>query len=122
MIIGYSIGTGPATYLASKEKSKALILQAPYYNFKEFSSGVAPYIPDFLKKFTFDTNAYIVKVKAPVYIFHGKEDHLIPYSNAMRLQKLLKPSDRLFLLSGQDHLGMNGNTDFQAKLATILSH
>lgn len=120
IIIGYSIGTGPATYLASKENAKMLILQAPYYNFLEFSSTRAPLLPDFLKKFTFETNKYIVKVKSPIFIFHGQNDRLILPDNSVRLQKLLKPNDSLFILSDVGHGGINDNEDFQEKLKEIL--
>ena len=120
IIIGYSIGTGAATYLASTERPKMLILQAPYYNFLEFSSSRAPFLPNFLKKFTFPTNEYITKVKAPIYIFHGDEDHLISFDNSLRLQKRIKASDSLFRLAHQGHTGMNDNSDFQEKLSEIL--
>lgn len=120
IIIGYSIGTGPATYLASRKQPDKLILQAPFYNFEEFSSGVAPFIPDFLKKFKFETNKYISKVKAPVYLFHGTDDYTIPYENSVKLARLLKRKDTFFTLSKQGHLGMNDNPEYQQKVAAIL--
>lgn len=120
VIMGYSIGTGLATYLASVEKPKKLILQAPYYNFIEFSSGRVPFVPDFLKKFKFETNEYIVKIKSPIYIFHGNRDQIIPSDNSIRLQKLLKPTDKVFILNDQDHLNMNENLDFKEELKLIL--
>jgi pimeloyl-ACP methyl ester carboxylesterase len=120
VIIGYSIGTGLATYLASIENPKKLILQAPYYNFIELSSGRVPLFPDFLKKFKFETDKYIVKVKSPIYIFHGNKDQVISYDNSIRLQKLIKPIDKVFILDGQNHLNMNENSDFQEELKVIL--
>ena len=120
VIIGYSIGTGLATYLASIENPKKLILQAPYYNFIELSSGRVPLVPDFLKKFKFETDKYIVKVKSPIYIFHGNKDQVISYDNSIRLQKLIKPIDKVFILDGQNHLNMNENSDFQEELKEIL--
>ena len=120
IIIGYSIGTGLATYLASIENPKKLILQAPYYNFIELSSGRVPFVPDFLKKFKFETNKYIVKVKSPIYIFHGNKDRVISYDNSIRLQKLIKPIDIVFILDGQNHLNINENLDFQEELKIIL--
>ncbi|POY36495.1 alpha/beta hydrolase [Flavobacterium alvei] len=120
VIIGYSIGTGLATYLASVEKPEKLILQAPYYNFIEFSSGRVPFVPDFLKKFKFETDKYIAKVKSPIYIFHGNKDQVISCENSIRLQKLLKPTDKVFILDNQDHLGINENSDFQDELKRIL--
>lgn len=120
VIIGYSIGTGLATYLASNENPKKLILQAPYFNFLELSSGRVPFVPDFLKKFKFETDKYIVKVKSPIYIFHGNKDQVISYDNSIRLQKLLKPIDKVFILDGQNHLNMNENSRFQEELKVIL--
>lgn len=120
VIIGYSIGTGPAAYLASEVNPKMLILQAPYYNFLEFSSGRAPFVPDFLKKFSFETDKYIVKVKSPVYLFHGDQDNLIGYKNSERLFKLLKPGGLLFKLKDQGHIGINDNEQYQQILKTIL--
>ncbi len=120
VIIGYSIGTGPATYLASIKKTKRLILQAPYFNFIEFSTGRVPYFPDFLKKFQFETNQYIVEVKAPISIFHGNQDQLISIDNSLRLKKIIKPTDSLFTLESQSHVGINDNIDFQEKLKSIL--
>lgn len=121
VIIGYSIGTGLATYLASIENPEKLILQAPYYNFIEFSSGRVPFVPDFLKKFKFETNKYIVKVKSPIYLFHGNKDQVISFENSKRLKKLLKPNDKLFILDNQDHIGINENLIFQEKLKKILN-
>ncbi len=120
IITGYSIGTGPAAYLAAENNPKALILQAPYYNFLKFSSSRVPFFPDYLKKFKFETNVYITKIEAPIYIFHGKEDQLIGYENSVRLSKLLKPTDHFYSLENQDHIGINENQDFLKELEIIL--
>ena len=120
IIIGYSIGTGVATFLASNVKSKGLILQAPFYNFQEFSKTRVSYFPDFLKKFPFKTNENIVKIKSPIYIFHGNSDKLIPFDNSLKLKKLLKSNDKLFELKIEDHFGINQNLEFQEKLKLIL--
>ena len=120
IIIGYSIGTGPATILASKNNPKALVLQAPYFSFTDLAAIKVPYMPRFLHKFKFETNRYITKIKSPVYLFHGNNDQLISYSNSLRLEKLLKPSDQLFTLQNQGHVGINENEDFQKQLKLIL--
>lgn len=120
IIIGYSIGTGIAAKLASQRKNDLLILQAPYYNFLEFSSGRVPFYPNFLKKFQFETNEYIKEIKSPVYIFHGKNDNLISIENSYKLKRLFKSKDSLFVLENQDHIGINNNFEFQKKLKKIL--
>lgn len=120
IIAGYSIGSGLATILASENKPKALILQAPYYSFTELSSSKVPFFPNFMKKFSLETYEYLPTIKAPIYIFHGKNDQLIPYENSVRLSQLLKENCHFYPLRDQDHVGMNENSDYQNALKRIL--
>lgn len=120
IIAGYSIGSGLAAILASENKPKALILQSPYYSFTELSGGRVPFFPDFMKKFQLETFKYLSKIKAPIYIFHGKDDQLIPYGNSVRLSKIIKSNGYFYPLNAQGHTGMNENNDFQTQLRIIL--
>lgn len=120
IIAGYSIGSGFATKLALENNPKALILQAPYYNFLELSSSKVPFFPDFMKKFSLETNLYLPKIKSPIYIFHGTKDQLIPIDNSIRLKKLLKSNAYFYPLKNQEHIGVNENEDFQEQLKKIL--
>ncbi|REG98501.1 alpha/beta hydrolase [Flavobacterium aquicola] len=119
-IIGYSIGTGFAARLAAANNPKMLILQSPYYNFMEFSSSRIPYVPDLFKKFRIETNLFIKNVKAPIFIFHGKNDNLIAVENSERLSRLLHKESHFYKLDNQDHLQMNQNLDYQEKLKSLL--
>lgn len=121
IIAGYSIGSGFAVKLALDNKPKALLLQAPYYNFLELSGSRVPMFPDFLKKFRLETNKYLPEVKVPIYIFHGTADQLIPFENSIRLKKLLKSNVVFYPLKNQEHIGINENEDFQNQLKTILN-
>jgi alpha-beta hydrolase superfamily lysophospholipase len=120
IIAGYSIGSGLAAILASENNPKALILQSPYYSFTELSSTKVPFFPDFMKKFSLETYEYLPKVKAPIYIFHGMTDQLIPYKNSVRLKELLKDKVHFYPLKNQEHSFMNENSDFQNQLKIIL--
>lgn len=120
IIAGYSIGSGLASILASQHYPKALILQSPYYSFTELSGSRVRFFPDFLKKFHLETFRYLPKVKAPIYIFHGTDDQLIPYENSVRLSQLLKGKVSFYPLKDQGHIGMNENNDFQKQLQIIL--
>lgn len=120
IITGYSIGSRLATILASQHHPKALILQSPYYSFTELSGSRVRFFPDFLKKFHLETFRYLPKVKAPIYIFHGIDDELIPYENSVRLNQLLKSKGSFYPLKDQGHIGMNENSDFQKQLQIIV--
>jgi dipeptidyl aminopeptidase/acylaminoacyl peptidase len=59
-------------------------------------------------------------VKAPIYIFHGDIDYVIPFENSLKLKTNLKLKDKLFLLENQGHLGVNENDSFLFELKEIL--
>lgn len=120
IITGYSIGSGLASYLASQNNPKKLILLSPYYNLTDLSSESVPFFPNFLKKFAFRSNDFIPKVKAPIYIFHGDEDQVIGHNHSVRLSKLLKKKDQFFTLKGQGHSKMNDNSDYLKEVQQIL--
>lgn len=103
VIIGYSLGTGPATILAAENNPKQLILLAPYYSVKELAAERHPYIPSFLVAYPLETFRYIQHVKCPIGIFHGKEDKAIPFRSSKRLAGLLKKSDLFVPLENCDH-------------------
>jgi pimeloyl-ACP methyl ester carboxylesterase len=120
VILGYSIGTGPAAKLASESSAKLLILQAPYYNLGSMLSHYYPIVPSFILKYKLETNKHIRACKMPVVIFHGDADNVISYSSSVRLKELLKPGDTLITLKGQPHNGMSDNPDYVEALKWVL--
>lgn len=120
VIIGYSIGTGPATQLASTNQPKSLILKAPYYSLTDLVKSMYKIAPTSILRYKFKTNEFLPKVKCPITIFHGNQDEMIYVGSSYKLQKLFKPEDRLIILEGQKHNGINGNTDYLEELKEIL--
>ena len=101
VILGYSIGTGPAAHLAYTNDPKLLILQAPYYNLTDLMRRTYPIIPTFLLKYNFQTNEYLKGCKVRVVIFHGNRDEVIYYGSSLKLKEEMKPTDVLITLNGQ---------------------
>lgn len=120
VIVGYSIGTGLATHLAATNNPKTLILQAPYFNLPDLAHKYIKIIPSFLIRYKLRTNRYIKEVKCPVTIFHGNRDEVIYTGSSIKLKELFKQGDRLIILDGQKHNGMNDNEQFRAELKNIL--
>ncbi len=120
IIVGQSLGTGLATKLAEQNNPKKLILISPYYSFSDLVCHKFRIVPDFLLKYKFPTNEFIIKVKAPIVIFHGNKDRTIYVESAVKLKKLCKPNDQLFILENLGHNGINDNAEFQKKLKEVL--
>lgn len=120
VIVGYSVGTGTASYLASTNDPKLLILQSPYYNLEYVTQTRFPFLPKFLLKYKFDNAQNISNTKCPVYIFHGDKDVVIFYENALKLNKILKPKDHFIPLLEQGHNAMGEHPLYLEKLKELL--
>ena len=101
VIIGYSIGTGPATQLASTNNPKMLILKAPYFNMPDLAHQYIKILPSFFIRYKFRINEYIVNVKCPIILFHGNQDEVIYLGSSLKLKELFKQGDQLIILDGQ---------------------
>jgi uncharacterized protein len=111
-VIGYSLGTGPATFLAANNKPCRLVLLAPYQNIPDIARYHYKIVPSFLLKYKFATNEMIGRVECPITLVHGKADEVIYYQSSQKLYLLCKPGDKLVLLENQAHAGINENPVF----------
>jgi hypothetical protein len=122
IVLGYSIGTGPATKLASANNPRLLMLQAPYYNLTDLMRRAYPIIPTFILKYKFETNCYLKACKMPVVVFHGNQDEVIYYGSSVKLKTVFKPQDTLITLEGQGHNGITDNPVYRTELRRILTN
>ncbi|TKK67667.1 alpha/beta hydrolase [Ilyomonas limi] len=120
VVLGYSIGTGPAAKIAATNHPKLLILQAPYYSMTDIMRHTYPLIPALLLKYKFQTNEYLKNCKMPVVIFHGNKDEVIYYGSSLKLKSEMKSGDTLITLNGQGHGGITDNPKYLAALRAIL--
>lgn len=122
IVYGKSLGTGVASYLASQQKVKSLILETPYFSIPSLFSSYAPIYPTSrMAHFKFPVGEYLQKINIPVYIFHGTSDRVISYRQASKLKKYLKPSDEFVTIEDGTHNNLNDFKLFQKKLSSFLA-
>ena len=120
IIIGQSIGSGPAAVLAAENKPKKLVLQAPYYSLTDWIRNVVPDLDTTLIRYKFETYQSIRKVTAPIVLIHGDADSAVYYGSSQKLKAFLKPGDKLITLSGEGHTDFTKNKVYLARLRTVL--
>lgn len=120
IVLGYSIGSGPAAHLASTNNPKLLILQAPYFSLTDLTKRLYPIAPTFLLKYKFATNEYMKDCKMPVVILHGDQDAVIYYGSSLKLKEQFKPQDKLITLNGLGHNGITNTEIYKTEIAKIL--
>ena len=122
IIYGKSLGTGIAAQLASKKDCKRLILETPYYSMDALAKHyffMYPVIP--MTKYSLPTFQHFAYVNAPITIFHGTMDRVIPYKQAKWLVEK-KPGTELITLEKGRHNNLPDFPLFHQKLDSLLSN
>ena len=97
IIYGRSLGAAIATHLASKNDSRKLILETPFYNLLDVAKERFAFLPvRELLKYEFASNKYILDVKSPIAIFHGTEDTVVPFESGKKLFDSIKTRNKSF--------------------------
>jgi esterase/lipase len=80
-IVGRSLGTGPAVYLASQRNPKSLFLISPFKSIKSIKNVLI----SFFLKDIFSSIDIINQVKCQIFFIHGKNDPLIDFNHSIEL-------------------------------------
>lgn len=79
IIYGESIGTGVAVQIATEYPSAALVLQSPFTSMEALATDNYPWLPvNFLLQDRFDSLSKIARTHAPLLLFHGEQDTIVP--------------------------------------------
>lgn len=104
VIWGRSLGSGPATYVASLRDAKALLLETPFLSAAIVGAERYPLLPVALvMQDQFPVNQWILDVEEPVLVAHGTADVTIGVSNGERVYDLVKNKDELWIEPGAGH-------------------
>ena len=104
IIYGRSMGSGFASKIASDNKPRYLILDAPYFSFKKVAERFMPMLPHRLTlRFHLRTDKWIQHVSCHTYILHGTKDWLIPIRHSEQLQALNPRKITLIRIVGGRH-------------------
>jgi uncharacterized protein len=122
ILYGKSLGTGIAAQLASVRDCKRLILETPYYSLDAMARHyffIYPVMP--FTKYAIPTCEYFEYINAPITIFHGTRDGVIPYKHAKWLTEK-KPGTVLITIPKGKHNNLGTFPLFQQQLDSLLSN
>lgn len=104
LIWGRSLGSGPATYVASQRDAAALLLETPFLSAVTVAAERYPFLPvGLVMQDQFPSNLWIAEVTEPVLIAHGTADTTIGVSNGERLYGLAPNPQALWIVPGAGH-------------------
>ena len=103
LLWGRSLGSGPATWVASQREAKALLLETPFDSAIAVAAARYPLMPVWLMHDQFPVDAWIGDVDEPVFVAHGTNDSTIGVAHGERLYELAPVKAGLWIAPGADH-------------------
>jgi len=104
ILVGRSLGSGVAAYIASRHKVTGLILITPYHSLTHLAQLRYPLCPvGLLIKHPFPTYAYIEHVDAPVCIITAQNDDTTPPATLQKLFPHIKHLRGLYQIPDSTH-------------------
>lgn len=107
VVLGYSIGTGPANYVAANREVAGLILMAPYADGADlFNTAVNVFYGPLKLLVTYNMSSvdFARDVAVKPLIFATEQDELVPYASSVRLSEAY-PGGCEFVTVPQIHHG-----------------
>jgi len=105
-VMGYSLGTGMASYVSSKNNPAHLFLVAPFTSLTAIKDKFAWFIPDFLLRYQLPVKKFLKDVNAAVTVVHGTNDNVVDYSFSEDLKRMYPKKINLITSKGQSHRGI----------------
>ena len=100
---GYSLGSGTATYMASKFDNKALILEGAFSSIADVAKDRYPLLPvNLLLEDKYMNSEYIKSVKSDILLMHGEDDSIVKPKFAQKLADA-NPRAKLVTYEAGDH-------------------
>jgi hypothetical protein len=124
VIFGRSIGSGLAVYLAKSSKPRMLILESPFFSLRDVAKYHYPFLPagffDWTLRYPMRSDLWIQGSACPIYLIHGTEDEVVPYSSSVKLLNLINAQGTLVTIEGGGHNNLSDFRLYQEQLDKIL--
>jgi fermentation-respiration switch protein FrsA (DUF1100 family) len=112
ILLGHSLGSGPAVQLASRHKAAALVVFGAFTSIPDAAADRYPYLPVRLAvAIQFNSLARIGGVHMPVIIAHSRADTLVPYAHALKLFAAANQPKHLITFDVPNGDGFGGHVD-----------
>lgn len=120
-VVGRSLGTGVATYLAARRPVERLALITPYDSVERVAQVEYPIVPvGLLLRDKFESWRYAPDVHCPVLMVEAVDDDVIPEEDTERLRAVFSPPPQWLEVEGADHDTILRNAETATALTAFL--
>ena len=118
IIIGYSLGTGMASYLSQNNDPLHLVLVAPFTSLTDIKNKFLWMFPDFILKYKLPVEHHLEFANCDVTIVHGTDDEVVDYDYSVRLKELFPNKINLITAHNQSHRGVIFSEELRREIRT----
>lgn len=122
IVFGRSIGSGPATWLASHFTPCALILMSAYTSIRAVVKHLVGPVAQYFLAERFNNLSLMPGVTCPTFLLHGQVDTLIPYTHSQALLEVCSGLSSLVMPPDMDHNSFDYYEDLTRPLARFWRH
>ncbi len=121
IIWGHSLGSGPATQLATQHPAAALVLFGAFTSIADRAAELYPWLPvRWVVGIRFDNLQRMPAIRSPVVLAHSTSDLTIPYAHSQRLFAAAPEPRRQLPLSMTHDDGLGGHVTALYKQMDLL--
>ncbi|MGH2752612.1 MAG: alpha/beta hydrolase [Actinomycetota bacterium] len=121
VLYGQSLGAAVAVELASARPTRAVVLEAPFTSVPDMARHHYGFLPvASLLRSSFDTEARISDIDAPLLVMHGDRDDIVPLNMGERVFAAAREPKEFNVLEGAGHNDAHLADDYAAALRSFL--
>jgi len=120
-VVGRSLGSGVATYLASQRPLQRLVLVTPFDSIARIAQSRFPIFPAALMmQDKYESWRYAPAVHCPVLVIAAQNDRVVPAASTARLLEKFSPTPRFIRIDDVGHGNIIGDPAYAAAITDFL--
>lgn len=120
-VVGRSLGSGVASYLASQRPVARLALVTPFDSMAAMGAAHYPWLPvRWLLRDRYESTRHLSSYQGPVLVIRAGRDTIVPPANTGRLVRSLRSRPTVVVLPAADHNTLDDDPGYRAALVRFL--
>lgn len=122
-LVGRSLGSGVASYVASQRPVAKLALVTPFDGLVDVAQGHYAWLPvRWLLKDRYESVRYLQSYRGKLLVIRAERDEVIPASNTDRLIVSLRTVPRVIAIAGAGHNDLGSDPAYGKALSDFMAH
>ena len=122
IVMGRSLGTGVATYLAQMRRVEGVILVSPFDSLTNIGKKTFPFLPvNLILRHRFDSISRAHSISAPLLVLVAADDKIISARHSEKLAQRWGGEHYLTIIKGQDHNTISNSETYWKRIKDFLA-